>query len=88
MLKCTMFKGSIMNIDCETGGESECCGATILNGLCSNCHEHAEGEEVPADIVDVAETSHNIPKCKCGADAVYHYCRICWCMEIDAQKNK
>jgi hypothetical protein len=33
---------------------------------------------------DALKHSH---KCKCDAEAVYHYCRICWCLEIDSQKQ-
>lgn len=45
-------------------------------------------EEIRAYIADVQPSSlQQMPKCKCGADAVYHYCRICWCMEIDSHKQ-
>jgi hypothetical protein len=44
--------------------------------------------EAATDALEDNFKSHNKPsaKCQCGAEAVYHYCRICWCMEIDSQK--
>lgn len=33
-------------------------------------------------------TNNGSLKCQCGADAVYHYCHLCWCYEIDFQRGK
>jgi hypothetical protein len=45
-----------------------------------------ERKLTPQDVIKKIETIFKT-KCQCGADAVYHYCRICWCMEIDCQKK-
>jgi len=78
-----------MDVDCETGGESECCGATILNGLCSQCHEHAEyddyhDEEAPADTMEGEQlrTTQQVTPCPQCVDfgvipPLVNYCKTC-----------
>jgi hypothetical protein len=50
------------------------------------------GTDVATECIKLVEekftpTTNTSVKCKCGADAVYHYCCICWRMEIDSQKQ-
>jgi hypothetical protein len=44
--------------------------------------------EAVVKLVSDKFTSNSIANiCKCGSVAIYHHCLLCWCMEIDAQKN-
>ena len=44
-------------------------------------------KELCASLAGWPQHSALCPKCRCGADAVYYYCRICWCLEIDSQNS-
>ena len=80
---------SDFEIDCDDGGDSECCGATIYNGICSRCHEHAEpmedAEDAPAEEMGSRQahppTQQSTPCPQCVDFGVIpplvYYCKTC-----------